>query len=323
MNLKLIIFKIFNYVLKNKKFAYAAKKVGFLYLSSNFFIRAILSTFLIPFYIIKTYISFYGKFILPNVSISVTNKCNLNCDGCNNLIPFYKNPENPSTTEQIKDLKRLLDIVDHIGILETAGGGEPFLNRKFGDILEFLLTDEKYSKKFDKITITTNGTVIPDKKSMKVISEHLSRVRIYVSYYGDKSDKLINFLEKRNIPYSMEKDAEWYDLGNVIKYNRNQKELFEMFSSCLNNKNCNTYVDGKYHLCQTSGHGMNLNLIPKKNDELVDLRVNSENKEDIAKKRKELKKLLSKKCISSCDYCNQTSPILVGKKENIINKQGE
>lgn len=151
------------------------------------------------------------------LNTAVTTWCSLNCRNCNMFMPYYKNEKrrNMSFDEMKGDIDIILDYVDYIftyGML----GGEPFLNKNLEKIIEYI-GNNYLGTRIGKLTITTNGTIIPDDKTLKQIKKY--NVLILVSdytetvEYKDKLETFIDVLQRYDIEYYMNNMTLWKDFG--------------------------------------------------------------------------------------------------------------
>lgn len=85
-------------------------------------------------------------------NIMITKRCNLNCEYC--FANEFVN-SGDSTDILIDDFKRILEFMLSDGTEKRIGliGGEPTLHRRFGDILDILLSE----KRADRVILYTNG----------------------------------------------------------------------------------------------------------------------------------------------------------------------
>jgi hypothetical protein len=78
-------------------------------------------------------------------------------------------------------------------------------------------------------------------------------------------------------------------------------------------------INGKYHICPYSAHGMELGVVPLNNNDFVNAREHN-----IADSRTELKQLFRKKHISACHYCEGNTflskTIKAAEQINEVNK---
>ena len=106
------------------------------------------------------------------VNLTPTMRCNLKCKLCGVLVPHYSYCPQMSRDELADSLKAVFEIIDYIKKLQITGG-EPFMYPYLCEAMEECF---KYSDKFDKLWILTNGT-IPIKKEICAI-DAFKRVRL-------------------------------------------------------------------------------------------------------------------------------------------------
>ena len=79
---------------------------------------------------------------IPAISLFITSRCNLRCEGCSNMIPSYKNPSDTALDELKAHTMNLLEGVDKIYRISVVGG-EPFLFSDLGILVDFFNFSEK------------------------------------------------------------------------------------------------------------------------------------------------------------------------------------
>ena len=119
---------------------------------------------------------------LGNVSLVITEKCTLRCIDCGVLIPYYAQPKNHDTESIVWSIQRLSQSVDVIENL-TIIGGEPFLHQ---DLARICLEASRMSNIL-RVTLTTNGTILPDDALIEQLRQSVYTVTI--SDYGPLSSK--------------------------------------------------------------------------------------------------------------------------------------
>ena len=228
------------------------------------------------------------------LEIPITTKCSLKCKYCSNLIPCYKNPKDYDKNILIKSINTFLKCINKIVYIRVLGG-EPFLSKNLNIVLKTLLK----SNKIQRIEIVTNGTIIPkEKEIIKKLKD--KRIIVCISQYPIvNNERLVKFLKENNINYRIDKMTYWMNYGHTNKRNKTEKELKRQFERC--NHVCKSLVNGQFHLCPRSSHGTDLGLIKNNEKDYVDL-LNS--KLSINDKQKAIQKLLKKKYIQACDYCD-------------------
>ena len=249
---------------------------------------------------IRTFLNLSGKvFNVKYTEIVLTTVCTLKCKGCSALMREYKNPYHTDLEKNIKSLERMLNSVDSIRLFRLLGG-EPLC---YPNLYEMLLFISKQNK-IKHATIVTNGTLlIKDERTIELLKN--KKFSVFISNYGDISNKkneLINQLKSNNIKYILSDEEKlWRDYGNLEYRNRNKKSLKKQFLNCK--IMCNSIFEGKLHHCPRSTHGMNLNKIPVRKQDYVDLLDNNFTTKQL---RKELYKFFYKYVpyIEACNYCN-------------------
>lgn len=189
---------------------------------------------------------------LLEVHTSITTRCTLRCQNCNMFMPYYKEPQDYKKEDIKRDLDLLFRSVSKVFSYHLLGG-EPFLNRELCEILEYLC--ENYKDRIGEISIITNGTVIPEKKVLKLIKENA--IMIYISDYTSvvsyrkKFDKFVELLEQYGIKYKVNQELKWCD----FHFPKKQMLLREKYVR-EHMLNCNPIFrgvnDGKYYFCHVS-----------------------------------------------------------------------
>jgi len=119
------------------------------------------------------------------IYLNLTNKCNVSCDFC----CMFSNL-NKSTFLSFIKYKEIIDLCDDFFELQLEGG-EPFLHEDFYLFLEYA----RFTNKCSKITISTNGILLP---------KHLQRLTDFCNF------SKIPIVIKRSINYYL------YNLDNGI-----------------------------------------------------------------------------------------------------------
>lgn len=228
------------------------------------------------------------------LEIPITTKCSLRCIHCSNLIPCYKKGEDYAIDILIQSIKNFLKCINNIVYIRILGG-EPFVSKNLYEVIKYLLKSDK----IQRIEIVTNGTIIPrDKKVISILRN--DKIIVCISQYPMVNyNKLVTFLEKNNIKYRIDKMNFWMNYGNISKRNKSRKELTKQYSMC--NNVCKSLVNGQLHLCPRSSHGTDLGIIKNNEDDYLDL---LDKNLSIKDKKIKLNKLLKKKYIMACDYCD-------------------
>ncbi len=237
---------------------------------------------------------FLHRVYLNYVEVPITTACTLRCKECANLIQFYCMPYQIDYKDIIKDIQRLCEITDGIGMLRILGG-EPLIHKDLDKILHYV----KKETRIIQAQIVTNGTLLFDKDILKILRH--SKISVDISDYGEKSKK-IHLLKKQlrdnHITYYSASNLVWTKQSDFSKKNRMRHDLVEILTLCK--QDCISVLNGRLHLCPRSSHGDDLKIFNAKKDEYLDLR----RKEKSVVSRKRLYKVLNQKYLTACDYCD-------------------
>ena len=280
-----------NYIIY--KLTYTFHRLGFYYLSVKYYLKDN-KTNIFKALFRQAKIFNYKNGYYEYLEIPITTKCTLQCKECSNLIPCYKNNNSISLDKLLESIDKFLEIINNIVYIRVLGG-EPFLSKDLEKIIDKLLKSDKVQR----IEIVTNGTIIPtDKKLLKKLSN--KRINVSISKYPySRLDKLTEVLRKNNISYKIDDIRFWLSYGPLNKRNKSLKELKKQYRKC--NHVCKSMVNGEIHLCPRSSHGKDLNIIDVPKDEYLDV---LDTNLTIEEKRTKLNKLLKRKYIIACDYCD-------------------
>lgn len=228
------------------------------------------------------------------LEIPITTKCNLRCINCSNLIPCYKEQKDLDVNIIKQSINEFLKCINNIVYIRILGG-EPFLCKNLYEITKTLLK----SKKIQRIEIVTNGIIIPKEKKLINLLRN-NRITISISQYPFvNSNKQIDFFKSNNIKYRLDKMNYWLYYGNTSKRNKTKKQLKKQYYKC--HSICKSLINGQIHLCPRSSHGTDLGIIKNNENDYINI---LDNKLSIKEKKEKLYKLLQKKYIKACDYCD-------------------
>lgn len=254
-------------------------------LDVNCFVRAIVKNIKI-----FNYKNGYYEYL----EIPITTRCSLKCEGCSNLIPCYNKRSDYDINILVKSIKSFLECINNIVYIRILGG-EPFLSNNLYRVMNVLLKSDK----IQRIEVVTNGTIIPsDKKVINTLRNN--RIVVCISQYSIVDyNKLVKFLDENNINYRIDKMSYWMNYGKAYKRNKTKKELIKQYTRC--HSVCKSLINGQLHLCPRSSHGTDLGIIKDNENDYLDLLNNNIS---ILDKKNKLNKLLKKKYIVACDYCD-------------------
>ena len=165
----------------------------------------------------------FPKIIKPNieiVTIALTSKCNLGCQGCS-----YGKDFMPLEYLTLKQVKEILDNMKEMGLEHVwFYGGEPLMINNL-DLIEMV----SYATKLNLIsTLGTNGTMLTPKIMDKLYEAGLGRVNI--GLYGIE-ETYTNYVQRENA---------FSDLDNNLTYiQKNYSKITISLSWLLMKPTCN------------------------------------------------------------------------------------
>jgi hypothetical protein len=146
-------------------------------------------------------------------------------------------------------------------------GGEPFMN---GELHKLLLFIRKYRRRYLRILIITNGTIVPQEGVLRVIKKTKARVRI--SDYGTLSvnrDKLAAALSEYKIPYEITNPV-WTAVSQLVDGRGvSDEEAARKWRECA--AGCNHIRGGRFYYCPFLASADRLGAIPHDARNYVDL----------------------------------------------------
>jgi organic radical activating enzyme len=236
---------------------------------------------------------------VKHLDLVLTEKCSLKCKDCSNLMQYYAKPVDEDFEIMTKGLDKFMNSVDHVNEIRLIGG-EPLLYKKIGDVMEKIL---QY-KNFEKIYVYTNGTIVFKNNKMSVFKNE--KVLFRISDYG-KISKNVKPLEQElsrlNINYLTEKITTWQNCAKIQLYKRPDSLTKFIYGNCCVNQFL-TLLHGKLFLCPFQAHAENLNAIPSKKNDSINLLD-----EDPKAIKEKIKKLyFETEYLEACKYCNGRDP---------------
>jgi organic radical activating enzyme len=234
--------------------------------------------------------------VLNSVDIPITMRCSLRCRDCANLMQYFKTPEHADFNILSQSIKKLFETLEYIFEVRVLGG-EPFVNPELYKYIDLI---DKYSSKYTLLTIFTNGTIIPDQKTLDRLNN--SKIILKISEYKNSRQKipeLINICEKNKIFSQIDNILEWQDCSKLHCYKRTKTENMTMLRTCLVH-NCATIVDGKLFFCPFAGNLYTLKAAPKSYHEYVPL-IDTNIPEN--KIREQINNLMRLNYLQVCDFC--------------------
>jgi len=234
----------------------------------------------------------HRRVVLSRVSVTLTTRCTLRCDKCIGHIPDLKIRRDVPIADLIHDMQALFACVDYIYTV-ILSGAEALLHPDLHELIRVCAA----SKKAGSICVLTNGTLIPDARTLAALRETKAIVKI--SNYGPavqpNVEKLKDVLKENGIHYLHESGTSWRDVGAFGQLKGGSAK--RRFSVCVQQLCLVTYY-GKLHLCGESALVMEEGVIPYCQGDYIDLRAITPDEF-----RLQWRKLLKKRVIAACSYC--------------------
>jgi len=237
-----------------------------------------------------------SEFNLKYVDITITEACSMKCESCSNLMQYYLKPRNSDLDMLFKSVDKLMKVTNSLYEFKVVGG-EPFVHKQIGKVINKLLTYETIKE----IVIYTNATVIPKGENLECLKN--DKIFIEITDYGNlsrKRDELIKLLEENNIRYTSNIPI-WTDSGTLKFQNASEEQLVEKFNNCCMTDKT-TILNGKLYRCPYSANAHNLNAIPPNNSDVVDLNDDNKTKDELKNEIRLLHE--NKKYLEACKHCN-------------------
>ena len=157
-----------------------------------------------------------GKLNIKYIDLVITERCSMKCVDCSNLMQYYKNPRNSTFEEVKKSVEVTMSSIDYLSEFRVIGG-EPFMNKDIGKIIDLLKT----FKNLSRIVIYTNATIVPKNETLKSLMHE--KVSLDITRYEthkhsiNNHEKLMNVLKENKINYITHTADRWTDSGRVKK----------------------------------------------------------------------------------------------------------
>jgi len=186
---------------------------------------------------VGTYFQYnYNKVYLYRTDISITSKCNLRCESCNMLMPYFKTPSNKSLDEIKNDVDLYFKWVDNIQLLNILGG-EPFIHPNLLDIIEYI--GKNYMDRIEHIEFFSNGIIMPSEDILKALKKYVISIQISdysntLSNLKNKIDLFVGKLDEYGIKYRRTINNKWLNFGfpNADNYNLSDEQMVKFFDKC-------------------------------------------------------------------------------------------
>lgn len=238
---------------------------------------------------------------ISQVQLPVTMRCTLRCKECNSYIPYCKGKAEDFVYEDmVNAVDKLLMSYKTIANL-LLYGGEPFLYKDLYKLVNYFVAAEQ----IEKVTIVTNGTLLPDSELIDALCN--PRVFVRISNYGSLSRKkgeLMELLKNRGIHFEITDFKFWNKNPIIDLLNESDEELREKVKNCCSIAKALTIIKGKMFFCGFSAFYDYFRAVPDYGDNYVDLLNFNGNSVELREKIDSMLKIsedgLPKK---ACRYC--------------------
>ncbi|MBR1494693.1 MAG: radical SAM protein [Acidaminococcaceae bacterium] len=208
-----------------------------------------------------------GASYMTQVLIPITMRCTLRCKECSTYVPYLKAGKDFNVDEIKKYVSQILTAYETIGTVMLYGG-EPLLHNELYKLIE----EFSQNPQIEKTVITTNGTLLPDERTIKAMKNSKVWVRISdYDRYSSKKNKLINLLKQNDVKTEITDFGYWNKTPVAANLNETEKQLFSKTKYCCGNSNMIALVNGRLYYCTVSAMLHYMNAVPDTGDDYVDL----------------------------------------------------
>ena len=191
--------------------------------------------------------------VIPSVTLSTHNRCNLKCIGCAQLLPCFKDAEDYDFNSVIEELELFFESIDQC--IRLTVDGEPFIYPRLAELLRWLCNNDKLVS----IVLFTNGICRPDHDTLVALSD--PKVCVKISDYGMivPMSRMVFAFEEAGICFDILSEQEWEDWGNTAPRGRSEDELSRSYLGCEAQVKCKMLSDGKLFCCNRAArmHALN------------------------------------------------------------------
>lgn len=150
----------------------------------------------------------FDKPWLDIMEYHVADFCNMNCKGCGHCANLIENAGFPDIDSYEKELDRLAELFDGIGLIRLLGG-EPLLNPQ---LLDFLKLTRKYFP-FSNLHLVTNGILLDEmsEELLRFIREEsvIMDISLYPPMHG-MEEEIRKALTSKGILFNIERIEYFY-----------------------------------------------------------------------------------------------------------------
>jgi len=232
-------------------------------------VKSILKAILYPLIYLGNWFKYLDKKVtIDFYEVWVGQRCSLRCKECCHLIPYAESVLY-DIDAVIADCDAFLEIcsIDYISIV----GGEPFCHPELYRLIDFLANREDVLDG----KLVTNGTVIPDSRTMDSLRALKGKMEVSIDLYPGKENATAQFhdllvdagIRCRLTHYN---DWSWKRLGGPEQERLSAKAAKAAFSRCWD-KQCYTLSNGEFTTCPRGILSEHVFGIPKRKYEHMHL----------------------------------------------------
>ena len=248
----------------------------------------------------KKYREYKKKITMPWIDVRITDACTLKCKHCTEWNPYMSSNKVFDPGQVIQELKNLTAFVDYIFGISLIGG-ESLVNTRIDEILEYCINNNKIGY----IVITTNGTLMPNKKTLEKLKS--KKVKTILSRYDESKNenylKLLDFLIDNNCNYFIyDCSQRFVDLGMPRGLQRETaQETYDKYIGCWL-RHCCHLAEGRLYRCGRTYAGIKMGLFAEDDvrDEMIDINSIHSRKQC----RVKLREFYSLPYLKTCTACN-------------------
>jgi hypothetical protein len=183
------------------------------------------------------------------------------------FIPYVKSHLDWSWETLVRDTLTMIDAVGYYEEIDLFGG-EPFLHPDLDKIINALHSEPRIGKLY----LSTNGTIVPDKKTLDAIKNE-PRFTVQLSNYGKlsaKRDDLLRILNSNGIAYDEVNYKTWYKRSQIQRYEETDEELRKKYNFCMSG--CSLLLwDSKLFYCSTQTFLSETSVFPPSAENFFDI----------------------------------------------------
>lgn len=180
---------------------------------------------------------------LPYLEFHIADHCNLNCKACSHYSGLVKEPHFPNLEQFTRDLERLHEFIDDIGVIRILGG-EPLLNPEVNEYIK--LCRRLYPPAV--IRVVTNAILLPKMPESFFETLRECNAGIYISFYPPLESKMPaikQLLEEKRVSFHVSPLIKSFKMRQALKAHDRAAESFLTCSRAA----CHTIYKGKIAVC--------------------------------------------------------------------------